>query len=137
MGRMSELSAFATFLVTGGIAAGVNIGSRWLFQFVMSYEIAVTLAYLCGMVTAFALAKLFVFKGAGGSTHGQFARFAMVNAVAFAQVFLVSEFFARFAFPAIGFRWQAETVAHVIGVISPVAASYLLHKRFSFRRVAT
>jgi len=55
-----------------------------------------------------------------------------VNAVAFAQVWIVSVGLAHWVFPAIGFTWRAETVAHVVGVISPVAVSYVLHKRFSF-----
>ena len=65
--------------------------------------------------------------------HWQFMRFALVNAVAFAQVWIISVGLARLVFPAIGFAWDAETVAHVIGVVSPVATSYLMHKHFSFR----
>jgi putative flippase GtrA len=85
------------------------------------------------MITAFILARVFVFKPVGGHTHGQFFRFALVNGVAFAQVWNVSVGLDRVVFPAIGFIWQAETVAHVIGVLSPVVTSYILHKRFSFR----
>ena len=120
--------------MTGGIAAGVNIAARRLLEFIASYTVAIILAYLCGMATAFVLARVFVFDGAGGGVHGQFLRFALVNAVALAQVLLVSLGLARLIFPALGFVWQAETVAHVIGVISPVATSYVLHKRFSFRK---
>jgi len=65
--------------------------------------------------------------------HGEFIRFAIVNAVSFAQVWIVSVGLARLVFPAIGFGWQAETTAHVIGVLSPVATNYVLHERFSFR----
>jgi len=53
--------------------------------------------------------------------------------LAFAQVWVVSVGLARVIFPAIGFSWRAETVAHVVGVLSPVVTSYVLHKRFSFR----
>jgi putative flippase GtrA len=129
---MSERARFARFLVTGGIAAGVNIATRWLLDFVVVYEVAVALAYLVGMTTAFVLARLFVFEQAGGSVHGQYARFTLVNAVAFLQVWIVSVGLARLLFPAISFRWHAETVAHVIGVVIPVATSYLGHKKFSF-----
>ena len=79
------------------------------------------------------LARVFVFKPAAGDAPGQFLRFAMVNALAFVQVWAVSVGLARVAFPAAGFTWQAETVAHVAGVLSPVVTSYLLHKHFSFR----
>ncbi len=121
------------FLVTGGIAAGVNIVTRILLQRFVSYEAAVGLAYLVGMVTAFILARAFVFKPVGGGSHGQLLRVAMVNGVAFAQVWIVSVGLAEVIFPAIGFSWRGKTVAHVIGVLSPVVTSYVLHKRFSFR----
>jgi putative flippase GtrA len=130
---MSEKARFATFLLTGGIAAAVNIGARWLLEFVISFEAAVACAYLVGMVTAFLLARIFVFKVAAGAAHWQFVRFTMVNLVALAQVFLVSVGLARFVFPALGIPWLDETAAHVIGVLSPVATSYILHKHFSFR----
>ena len=45
---------------------------------------------------------------------------------------VVSVGLARFIFPATGFAWHAETVAHVIGVAVPVFTSYLGHKHFSF-----
>jgi putative flippase GtrA len=132
---LSERARFVRFLVTGGIAAGVNIGARLLLQRFFSYEAAVGLAYLAGMITAFLLARSFVFEPAGGGAHGQFLRFALVNGVAFAQVWIISVGLALVVFPAISFTWRAETVAHVIGVLSPVVTSYVLHKRFSFRTV--
>jgi putative flippase GtrA len=35
-------------------------------------------------------------------------------------------------FPAVGFTWHAETVAHVTGVVSPAVTSYLLHSSYTF-----
>ncbi len=32
--------------------------------------------------------------------------------------------------------WHAETIAHVIGVASPVITSYTLHMRLSFQSVS-
>jgi putative flippase GtrA len=130
---LSDRIQFALFLVTGGIAAAVNIVTRMALERFVSYEVAVGLAYLAGMITAFILARVFVFKPAGGDAHGEFFRFALVNGVAFAQVWIVSVGLARIIFPAIGFDWHTETVAHIIGVLSPVVVSYILHKRFSFR----
>jgi putative flippase GtrA len=130
---LSERTRFALFLVTGGIAAGVNIVTRIVLERFCGYEAAVGLAYLVGMVTAFILARVFVFKPVGGGAHGQFVRFAMVNGVAFVQVWVVSVGLAEVIFPAVGFDWRPETVAHVIGVLSPAVTSYVLHKRYSFR----
>ena len=62
----------------------------------------------------------------------EYTRFALVNLAAVAQVWVVSVGLARLVFPAIGFTWHAEIVAHVIGVVVPVFTSYLGHKHFSF-----
>jgi len=125
---------FARFLAMGGIAAAANIGTRWLLSFSMDYEAAVALSYLVGMVMAFVLMLLLVFEPSDRPVSTQFSRFVMVNAVSFTQVWLVSVGLARIVFPAAGFAWHGETVAHVIGVVSPVATSYLLHQHFSFVR---
>jgi putative flippase GtrA len=128
----SERARFAAFLVTGGIAALANILSRVVFSLVMVYEVAVVLAYLAGMSTAYILARLFVFEPSGRSAEGEYFRFAVVNVVALAQVWLVSMLLARVIFPWLDFTWHAETVAHVIGVATPVVTSYIAHQRFTF-----
>lgn len=124
------------FLLTGGIAAGVNIAARWLLEFVVSFEAAVGFAFPMGLASGFLLARLFVFRVGSGSAHWQFARYTLVNTVGLVQVWLISVGLARFVFPAAGVAWLGETAAHVIGVLSPVVTSYMLHKRFSFREAS-
>lgn len=126
-------SPFARFVVTGGIAAGVNILSRILLSPVMPYEAAIVAAYLFGMMTAYVLARLFVFEKSGRRVNSELLRFGLVNLIALAQVWLVSVGLDRWVFPMVGFRWHAETIAHVAGVASPVVTSYYGHKLFSFR----
>lgn len=128
----AEQRRFALFVVAGGIAALVNIASRIALNQAMPYEVAIVVAYVCGMTTAYALNKLFVFERSGRAVTDEYVRFTLVNLVAVAQVWLVSVGLARLLFPAVGFTWHAETVAHVIGVIVPVFTSYLGHKHFSF-----
>jgi putative flippase GtrA len=120
------------FVLSGGFAAGVNVASRWLLSAVIVYELAVAIAYLIGMMTAFLLARCFVFEPSPSPVVHQFGRFALVNIVAFMQVWLVSVGLARFVFPLLGFTWHAETIAHIIGVGSPVLTSYFAHQRYSF-----
>jgi putative flippase GtrA len=125
---------FIRFVITGGIAACVNIGVRIPLGFVMPYSASIVLAYLIGMTTAFMLARLFVFDDARGqSATAQYARFALVNGVALLQVWLVSILLEAVLFPRWGFAWHPQTVAHAIGVMSPVITSYYGHKFFSFR----
>ncbi|HEY8381993.1 MAG TPA: GtrA family protein [Microvirga sp.] len=123
---------FIRFLMTGGLAAAVNVGTRWLLDFVMPFQIAVAVAYLAGMTTAFVLARRYVFEDSPRAPRDQYLRFALVNAVAFVQVWLVSVGLARLLFPAMGFTWHADTIAHLVGVLSPVVTSYFGHKHFSF-----
>jgi putative flippase GtrA len=129
-----ERRRFVLFLLAGGIAAVVNIVSRVALNVAMPYEIAIVVAYLCGMTTAYLLNRYFVFESSGRSAASEYMRFALVNLAAVAQVWIVSVGLARVLFPAIGFSWHAETVAHVIGVAVPVFTSYLGHKHFSFAR---
>lgn len=132
MARTIVLGEFGRFLVTGGIAAAANVISRWLFNLVMPFEVAVVIAYLVGMTTAYVLSKLFVFANSGRSVSDEFFRFAIVNAVALVQVWVVSVGLARYLFPAVGFTWHADDIAHMIGVVIPAVTSYLGHRHFSF-----
>lgn len=125
---------FASFVVTGGIAAGVNLASRWGLSRIIDFEVAVALAYLCGMTTAFLLTRRFVFESGNSRWQVEYLRFAMVNVMSFLIVLGVSVGLARYGFPAIGFNWHAEDLAHLIGVVSPIAASYYAHKHFSFAK---
>lgn len=127
-----EARRFVRFIAMGGIAAGANIGARWLLSFAMTFEVAVALSYLVGMITAFVLMRLLVFAPSDRPVSTQFLRFTMVNALSFTQVWMVSVGLVRIVFPAVGFAWHDETVGHIIGVLSPVVTSYLLHQQFSF-----
>ena len=124
---------FVLFVLTGGFAALVNIVSRIVLNLAMPYEIAIIVAYLCGMTVAFWLGRQFVFMPSGRAVHDEYLRFGIVNLVALAQVWIISVGLGRFIFPAIQFTFHADTVAHVIGVIAPVFTSYLGHKYFSFQ----
>jgi putative flippase GtrA len=123
---------FAKFLAVGVVAALVNILSRIALNYVMSYEVAIVVAYVCGMTTAYVLNKLFVFSPSGRAVHDEYIRFTIVNLFAVAQVWIVSVGLAFYVFPSIGFGWHAETVAHIIGVMVPAVTSYFGHRHFSF-----
>lgn len=130
----AERQRFVLFLLAGGAAALVNIVSRIALNLAMPYEVAIVVAYLIGMTTAYLLNRNFVFTASGRGVASEYVRFALVNLAAVAQVWVVSVGLARWIFPAAGFAWHSETVAHVIGVAVPVFTSYLGHKHFSFAR---
>ena len=132
-----EARRFVSFVITGGIAAGVNLISRWAFSHVMPYAPAIVLAYLIGMTTAYLLARRFVFTTSRAGWRQELWRFALVNVVSALVVLGVSIGLARFVFPALGFAWHADDVAHLIGVASPIVLSYFAHKHYSFGGVGT
>jgi putative flippase GtrA len=124
---------FFRFVLAGGTAAAVNIVARLLLSAVVRFDVAVALAYLVGMATAFILNRQFVFDRSDRGVQSEMMRFVLVNLAALVQVWIVSVGLAEWLFPKVGLTWHAELIAHVIGVLSPVAASYLGHKHFTFR----
>jgi len=126
---------FSLFLVTSGFAAGVNILSRVVLSKFMSYEIAVFVAYLIGMLTAYILTRKFVFESSGQSVQREMAGFIFINIIAVIQVWGVSVGLYRWGLPLIGWTWNPQLTAHVIGVLSPAFTSYFGHKYVSFRKI--
>ncbi len=125
---------FIKFLFTGGIAAGVNLTSRYLLNMLMSFEISVIIAYLLGMITAYILAKIFVFEASGRSISSEIKRFSIVNLFALLIVWGISVSLARIVFPAMSFTWHANDIAHIIGVIVPAITSFIGHSKFTFKK---
>ena len=123
---------FLLFVLVGGFAALVNFIARILISQLTVYEVAIVLAYMIGLTTAFLLSRALVFKSRLHEWTVQYRRFALVNLFSLIQVFLVSVGLDRILFPSIGFRWHPEEVAHAVGLISPVFTSYLAHKHYSF-----
>lgn len=124
---------FLTFLLTGGTAAAVNFGSRIIYNQWVGFSTAVILAYLTGMVTAFVLAKLLVFKGSEQSVHRSIMFFVLVNVLAVLQTWGISLVLAFHVLPALGVQRFVDEIAHAVGVAVPVFSSYWGHKRWSFR----
>lgn len=93
---------FILFLLTGGTAAAVNFGSRILYSQRFDFSTAVILAYMTGMITAFVLAKLFVFKKSQQSVHRSALFFVLVNLVAILQTWGISMGLAHYLLPSLG-----------------------------------
>ena len=124
---------FLTFLLTGGTAAIVNFGSRILYSFVLDFSSAVIFAYITGMVTAFFLARLFVFKNSKQALHRSAVIFILVNVIAILQTWSISMAMAYYLLPWLGISLFASEISHAIGIIVPVFTSYIGHKRWSFQ----
>jgi len=79
------------------------------------------------------MSKLFVFETSRGPLGAQYFRFWLVNLAALIQVWLISVGLIYWIFPAIGWTFHAELIAHTIAVGSPVLTSYYAHKAFTFK----
>ena len=124
---------FFSFLITGGIAATVNFLSRIFYNQYVSFSTSVIFAYLTGMVTAFILAKFFVFKASTQSIKRSAILFSLVNVLAIAQTWLISMGLNFYILPALGFERYVAEIASAVGIAFPVFTSYLGHKRWSFK----
>jgi putative flippase GtrA len=128
---------FLLFLMAGGTAAAAQWGSRFLFSHYVAFAWAVALAYLVGLATAFALNKLFVFGASGRSVTREMTYFALVNAISFPIVWVVSIVLGEMILPGFMPRPLAEALGNGVGIVSPVGLSFVLHKFFTFRKVAS
>ncbi len=124
---------FLVFLLTGGTAAVINFGSRIVYSIWLDFSFAVIFAYVTGMITAFVLAKLFVFEEGQQSVHRSVAFFILVNLVAILQTWAISMGMAYYLLPSLGVTLFVREIAHAVGVAVPVFTSYVGHKRWSFR----
>jgi putative flippase GtrA len=130
---MKDGRQFLRFVLTGGAAALVNVVSRIGFSQVMAFEVAVLAAYSLGMITAYGLARRFVFLNSTQSVGRSFAAFALVNLAAVLQTWLVSVGLRPWLLSLVGAVALADFIAHSCGVLVPVFTSYLGHKNISFR----
>jgi putative flippase GtrA len=129
-------AVFIRFLAAGGLAAVVNFGSRFLFDVFVPFSVAIVLAFVCGLTAGFLLNKRFVFTTSTQSTAVSAAWFTAVNLFALIQTWVVTMGLARLLFPAVGFEFHPEAVAHAAGIIVPVFTSYVGHKHLTFKATA-
>ena len=124
---------FMTFLLTGGVAAAVNFCSRIVYNLWVSFSAAVIIAYITGMITAFILARLFVFKDSSQSLNRSMFFFTLINLVAVLQTWLISMAMVYYILPGMGVDFFNRELAHALGIVVPVFTSYLGHKHLSFK----
>lgn len=121
------------FLLTGGIAAVVNFGSRIVYSLRLDFSSAVILAYITGMITAFLLFRLFVFRESQQTVKRSTFFFIVVNLIALLQTWAISMGMAYYILPLMGIKLFTREIAHAFGVAIPVFTSYIGHKHWSFR----
>ncbi len=125
----------ALYLLSGLTSAVCNLATRHLLSQFMPFEVAVTLAYLVGMLIAFLMMKRLAFPGSARSTSSQAMGFVIVNLFGLVQTVVASSLVLRYLMPVLPVPLQFQEVAsHFIGLLLPAVTSYFGHKHFSFRK---
>jgi putative flippase GtrA len=124
---------FGRFLLAGGIAAAVNVASRIVYDMWTSYSVAIVLAYITGMITAFLITRTYVFPKGRNSVARSATFFVIINIAAVLQTLVVSIAMTKYALPALGVQTYVPEIAHMCGVAVPILTSYFGHREWSFR----
>jgi len=136
MDRKQDLThQIIVFGILSGLAALVNIGSRIILSQFISFQIAVSGAYLFGMTLNFILNKRFTFPDGPRKTIAELRTFSCIalvgllltNILAAGCLVLFSQLFSA-SLPTI------ETMAHTTAVGLVGVYSFLGHKYFSYRQ---
>lgn len=124
---------FVKFLLCGGLAAGLNWASRFLFSQWLPFEYAVVAAFFVGLSSGYILMRLYVFETNQAPVLLQISKYIVINLLALAQTLIISVVLMRWVLPALGIVTHAEALAHLVGVLTPVMTSYFGHKFITFR----
>jgi len=131
MSRSRAFGEFVQFIAIGGLAAFVNLASRFMLDFIMPFELAVLIAYALGMIAGFFLFRRAMFSHRA-VTARLIRRFIWVNLFGAALAWAVSSVMARQILPAAGWTFHPFELAHLCGVAAPAISSYFLHRHYTF-----
>jgi putative flippase GtrA len=128
-----RLPRFVRFLACGGFAAAVNWASRFAWNMIMPFSLAVLAAYVTGMVVAFILFREFVFERSSTDTSEQVGNFVIVNIVGMAATWALANLLVYWALPSAGVTRHVEAIGHGIAIFAPVVTSWFGHRFLTFR----
>ena len=125
------------FVAANFLAAIVNVISRLTSSQVMPDALAVVVGFCAGLSTSYFLCREFVFQSIRRPSLPEALRFTTINVAALFLTIFVYRLSARWLFssPMGGLPEQnLRTIAHAIGVASPVLFSFAAQKTFTFKQ---
>ena len=131
--KRKERKQFVLFIITGGTSAIINILSRIILSNFFRFEIAILISYGIGMITAFFLAKKYVFLNSNKSIKKSFPAFALVNLISVLQTFFLSIFIKKWLIIFFDNLSFIELIAHTCGLGILVFTSFYGHKYITFK----
>lgn len=129
---MDKLPQIVRFLLLGGLAAAVNWLARIVLSLALPFPTAVLVAYMIGMSAGFMLYRAYVFARSPLPVPVQIGLFLAVNAVGAGVVLAVSLGLLDIVFPAAGYAFHAEALAHGIGIGVGAVTNFFGHKHLTF-----
>ena len=130
--RVPAISEFCP--VAGGLAALVNLSSRYVLSSILQYEIAVAIAVSFRHDDRVSSHSAICLRGER-TAHGSRIWSVRLGQCSWLYPSLDRQ---RRSSPRgvsqIRFDWHAEEIAHLVGMVSPIAVSYYGNKHFSFKR---
>ena len=123
---------FVKFLLTGGVAATLNFGSRFVYSFFMAFDLAIIFAFFTGLASGYILTRLFVFTDGRHSRTKEITYYTLVNLIALIQTWVISVILAHHILPHVFSASTSEALGHLAGVVFPVFTSYIGHRYFTF-----
>ena len=121
------------FLLAGGFASGVSWASRFLFNTVMPFALAVATATALGMVIGFLIYRSFVFPGSSRSLAAQPGSEERGEGIGGRSPGAASHFARDGLLMPLGLTEIAAPAAHAIGIMAGAVANYVGHKTVTFR----
>lgn len=134
----SPVSAqFLRFVIANTLAALVNIATRLVTSLAMLDDGAVIAGFVAGLSTSYLLCRGFVFRSIRRSDLSEIFRFILINIIALALTWAAYKASLQWLL-GVSHRLmpdpQIQTLAHAIGVASPVLFSFAAQKTFTFRQ---
>jgi len=124
---------FLRFVMVGGVAATGHWLARIAIDRHVSYLAALVLAYPVGIALGYLLNVTFVFSSNPDRRLKEISTYALLTIAMFPIVIAVSWGISELVFTPLGMTYHPREIAHAIGVLSPVAISFLLHKFLTFK----
>lgn len=122
---------FLLFLGVGTSAAVLNWLTRLVLDNWISFPVAVLLAYVVGMTTAFELNRRFVFPSSPRPVLKQAKVFILIN-LAFLPVVWGASILFKTLLDEAGIMSFTEGVAHGLALTLPVLITFLIYKFIAF-----
>ena len=115
------------FIAVGGLAATANFLSQQILTPAVGFPLAVSLAYLIGLSTAFVLNRWLVFPHSRRPIKRQMVGFLATN-LAFLPLVLLTAMLLRDGLARLGVTQYTQEMAHLMAIALPTVFSYLIYK---------